>query len=103
MASETRRRRRAMERAFGLKAPKDFFSKEAIDLRERKKRAGEEVHRQNLENAKNRTNKPADKELKPKPEGISLNVDTTDTEDFNLDTTPYEFLSSPDPKEDNNN
>lgn len=96
MASETRRRRRAMERALGFKAPKNFFSKEAIDLRDRKKKAGEEVHRQNLENAKNRK-LPVKVEAKDTEvtEGIKLNVDLTDEEDtFSLDTTPYGFLEN---------
>ena len=48
--SQARKQRRLLEKAFGLrKKSSNFFSKEQTELRERRRKAGEEIHRQNLE------------------------------------------------------
>jgi len=93
--SEARRRRRAMEKQLGFKKPSNPLSKEALELRARKIRAGKEVHRQNLERSMNSDlKKEAKKESTESQEGISLNSPSMDDLEFSLDSDPFGFLSS---------
>lgn len=52
--SQSRRERRNLERKLGLrKKNTNLFSPEEREMREKRKKAGEEIHRQNLENQRN--------------------------------------------------
>lgn len=93
--SESRRRRRAMEKMLGLKKPKNFFSKEASDLRARRIAAGDEIHRQNLERQKNSRLRKNTVEYKDtETQGISLGTEEMDDSTISLETNPYGFLEN---------
>jgi len=76
--SQSRRQRRQLEKALGLKKKSsNFFSKEETDLRKRRRKAGEEIHRQNLERMRNNPKQEDDSplpnaETPPIQENISL-------------------------------
>jgi hypothetical protein len=53
--SQSRRERRNLERKLGLrKKSTAFFSPDESEMREKRKKAGVEIHRQNLENQRNK-------------------------------------------------
>lgn len=50
---QSRRQRRKMERLLGIKSNKNMSNPESYEIRERKRKAGQEIHRQNLEGQRN--------------------------------------------------
>lgn len=89
--SQARKQRRMLEKALGLrKKNTNFFSKEQIELRERRRKAGDEIHRQNLERMRT-----GNVQEVPQPGSISLDKDIVDTKINIINPYPEDLKEGP--------